>query len=231
MSGQVNVTFKIFTPIDFSGAQRLTGPGRTPPSSSQQSVLRAALRAFAAVSSKGPKVQSALALASPPPGTMSVGGTVSGAVIRRPLPDFTVTLGVTAAKGPGIALGLGGGVYFWNKSPGGEVGVYGSVSAGLITNVGAGVGDAVTYLFGPAPSVLAGDSITVSIDVGVDFLTFSGLMILSAPPVSAGWPPTISGAWKPEIIGVGFAMTAGFSVLPVDISVMPGRTWIRPLSP
>jgi hypothetical protein len=79
--------------------------------------------------------------------------------------------------------------------------------------------------------VLAGDSIAVSVDVGIDFATVSGMLILNAPPVSAGWPPTITGAWTPEVIGVGFGTSFGFSALPVDISVMPGRTWIKPLTP
>jgi hypothetical protein len=197
----------------------------------QQSLIKAALRTVAAASSKRSRVKDLVDMMSSPAGTMSVGGTVSGAVIRRPLPDFTVTAGYSSSKGPGLAVGLGGGLYYWNKPLTGEVGLYGSVSVGLITNVGIGIGDAVTYLFGPAPSVLAGDSIAVSVDVGFDFVTVSGLLILSAPPVSAGWPPTVSGAWKPEVIGVGFGTSAGFSVLPVDVSVMAGRTWIRPLPP
>jgi hypothetical protein len=49
--------------------------------------------------------------------------------------------------------------------------------------------------------------------------------------VSAGWPPTLTGPWRPEVIGIGIALTVGISVLPVDISVMPGRTWIKPITP
>jgi len=79
--------------------------------------------------------------------------------------------------------------------------------------------------------VLAGDSITVAVDVDIVMASVSGMLILSAPPVSLGWPPTLTGPWRPEVIGIGIALSVGISVLPVDISVMPGRTWIKPITP
>ena len=34
-----------------------------------------------------------------------------------------------------------------------------------------------------------------------------------------------------EVIGIGIQVTAGISALPADVSVMPGKTWIKPLTP
>lgn len=231
MPGQIRITFRNFRSLDLSDAQRARPPRRKQNAFGEETILREALRGLAAVSSgRRDRINGLLDMASAPPGSLNLAGAVPGAIIRSPIPDFTATVGFTGSVGAVVAYGGSTGIYFWNKRPGGEVGLYGSLSVGLITNIGASAGDVLTFLFGPAPSVLAGDSITVSVDVGVDVLTFSGLLILNAPPVSAGWPPTITGPWRPEIIGVGFAITAGFSALPVDISVMPGRTWTRPIT-
>ena len=230
MPGQMRVTFKNFTNLDFSTAQKVTPPGRKANFPGEETVIKGGLKGLAAVSNRGPLINGLLDAVNPPLATLTVAGSVPGAVIRSPAPDFTLTLGLTGSAGAGVAAGLGAGVYFWTKRPTGELGLYGSISLGVVGNMGASAGDQFGILFGPAPSVLAGDSITVSVDVGVDIFTFSGLMFMTAPPVTL-WPPALTGGWTPEIIGVGFALTAGVSVLPVDVSVMPGRTWIKPVTP
>ena len=232
MPGQFRVTFRNFTGLDLSGARKTPIPRYKPNHFGEETAVRTALEGAAAVSSTGGLLRSLLGAATPPVASMSVAGVVPGVRIRSPIPDFTVTDGVGASAGAGAAFGAGGGIYFWNKSPSGEVGFFGSLSIGLITNIGASVGVQITLLFGKAPDVLAGDSITVSVDVGIDIATVSGLLILNAPPGGV-WPPsrTMLAGWVPEIIGVGFGASVGLSALPVDVSVMPSRTWTRAFDP
>lgn len=154
---------------------------------------------------------------------------VSRLPIRRSA-NFTIAVGLVASAGAGVAAGMGAGIYFWNKSPRGQIGLFGSISVGVITNIGFGAGDSFAYMFDSAPAALAGDAITLEVSVEVGPVSIAGQMFLTAPPVTL-WPPTITGPWVPEIIGVGFTLTAGISVAPVHIAVMPARTWIRPLTP
>jgi hypothetical protein len=171
-------------------------------------------------------------LITPPLGSISLLGAIPGVRIRSPSPDFTVAVGVTGSAGAGVQVGGGAGIYFWNKRPSGEIGVYGSFSVGMITNAGLSIGDQIALMFGSASSVLAGDSISLGVDIDIGFGSIGGQLILSAPPVSAGWPPTIGlSGWTPEVIGIGLTLTVGISALPVSYSVMPGRTWIKPLTP
>jgi len=223
MMGQTRIAFRNFTGLDLSSARRFTVPKYKQPAMGEQTLLQGAVAAAALVSNFG-KVASATLPAAAPTHSLTTTGTVPGASIR-PFRDFT-----TASGGVVVAAGIGQGIYYWNKPTGGEIGLYGSLSLGIMGNIGVGAGIAVAWLFGPAPSVLAGDCIALSVDVGVDVLTFSGQLFLSAPPVSLGMPPSITGAWTPQIIGIGYAITAGFSVLPVSISVMPTRTWTRPVT-
>jgi hypothetical protein len=158
---------------------------------------------------------------------MSIIGTVSSLRIRRTT-DFTIAVGYVAQVAAGVSAGLGGGVYFWNKRPRGEVGFFGSISLGVITNIGFGAGDSFAYLFDAAGTVLAGDLIALEVDVEIGPVTVGGQIFMTAPPVTL-WPPAITGPWVPEIVGVGFQVTAGISVAPVAIAVTPSRTWIRPI--
>ncbi|HUL08132.1 MAG TPA: hypothetical protein VLV76_17550 [Candidatus Acidoferrum sp.] len=230
MPGQISITFRNFWGLDPARFQRTQSPGRSG-GSFQDSVLRGAIGALAGTAKRGPLLRSALGMITPPFGSISLSGMIPGVTIRSPRPDFTLTAGITAAGGAGVNFGGGAGMYFWNKSPSGEVGLYGGLSVGMITNIGASIGDQLCFLFGPAGTVLAGDSITVAVDVDIVMASVSGMLILSAPPVSLGWPPTLTGPWRPEVIGIGIALSVGISVLPVDISVMPGRTWIKPITP
>lgn len=229
MTDQIKISFKGFTALDLSSAQKAVIPRRKPNYPGEETLLKGALEGLALVApNRGPRIRGLVEMASGTPPRLTVAGGVPGASIMSTLPEWTVTLGLTGSAATGYAVGAGAGVYFWNKRPTGEIGLYGSVSVGMVTNVGASVGDQLAILFGPAPKVLAGDSITVSVDVGVEIFTFSGSLILDAPTVST-WPPKIDGTWTPKIIGIAISITAGFSALPVDISVMPGRTWIQPV--
>jgi hypothetical protein len=232
MPGQIRITFKNFTtPPDLSQARKVGIPRQKQNFFGEETALRDAIKGLATLSPRRRGTSTfddLLNVATPPTASMTLAGSVPGTIIRRPVTDFTITFGPTASAGAGTALGVSGGIYFWNKKPDGEVGLFGTMSIGILSNLGFSVGDAVTYLFGPAPTVLAGDAIAVSVDVGIDVATVSGLLILSAPPGTL-WPPALTGPWTPEIIGVGFAISVGLSALPVDVAVMPGRTWIKPI--
>ncbi len=230
MPGQIRVNFRNFWGLDPTKFQRAKPPGRSG-GSFQDTVLRGVIDNLSGAISRGPLLRSALGMITPPFGSISLSGVIPGVTIRSPRPDFTITAGVTGSAGAVLNFGAGGGVYFWNKSPSGEVGLYGGISVGVITNIGASIGDQFCLLFGPAGTVLAGDSITIAVDIDIVVASLSGMLILNAPPVSLGWPPSITGPWRPEVIGIGIALTVGISALPVDISVMPGRTWIKPITP
>ncbi|MFA5120538.1 hypothetical protein [Zavarzinia sp.] len=227
MPGQTRITFRNFTGLDLSSARRVTPRRYKAPGFGEETLVRGALSALGGVSSIGGLLSGAAAAASSPPGSLTVSGIIPGVRIRVPAPDYTMAYGVTAGAGAGVAYGAGAGIYFWRKAAGGEVGLYGSLSVGVVSNIGVGAGGNFAFLFGPAPSMLAGDCITISVEIGIDVITVAGQLILNAPPVSLGMPPAITGAWSPEVIGIGYAVTAGMSALPADISVMPGRTWTR----
>jgi len=230
MPGQITVTFRGFTDqnvlLNLPRAQKATLPRRKPPSSFEESMIRTGLEGAALVS---PRISSLLALLAPPPAIARIIGTVSRIPIRR-TSDFTIAVGFVAQAGAGVSAGLGGGVYFWNKRPRGEVGLFGSISIGVITNIGVGAGDSFAYLFDAAPTVLAGDIIALEVDVEIGPVTVGGQIFMSAPPATI-WPPALTGPWVPEILGVGFQVTAGISVSPVAIAVTPSRTWIQPIFP
>jgi hypothetical protein len=228
MPGQITVTFRGFTdPLvaaNLPRSVRTQLPNRTPPGPIEESLLRTALEGAALGSSR---IRSLLDLIAPPPAIMSIVGSVSSLRIRRTA-DFTIAVGYVAQVAAGVSAGLGGGVYYWNKRPRGEVGLFGSVSLGVITNIGFGAGDSFAYLFDAAGTVLAGDLIGLEVDVEIGPVTVGGQIFMTAPPVTI-WPPALTGPWVPEIVGVGFQVTAGISVSPVAIAVTPSRTWIRPI--
>lgn len=235
MPGQLTVTFKGFTDanvlLNLPSAKKAKLPNAKPPGSIEETLIKTALGGVSIVSpSRGSRISSLLALMSPPSAAMKVLGTVSKLPIRSPVPDFTIAVGFIASAGAGVSAGLGGGVYFWNKKPSGEVGLFGSLSIGAISNIGISAGDSFAYLFGSASSVLAGDIITLEVDVEIPPITVGGQIFLTAPPATL-FPPTLTGTWIPEIVGVGFTLTAGISVLPINIAVTPSRTWIKPLTP
>ena len=234
MSGQITVTFRGFTnqnvAANISRSVKVKVPSRSAPGPFEETLIKTGLEGVAMASARrAPTIRSLLGLMTPPRAVMSIMGMVGSIPIRRSS-DFTITAGFTASAGAVVSVGAGAGVYFWNKNPSGEVGLYGSLSAGLISNIGAGAGDAFAYLFDKAPTVLAGDIIALEVDVEIGPVTVGGQIFMTAPPVSL-WPPALTGTWTPEIVGVGFTVTAGVSVLPINIAVTPSRTWILPITP
>lgn len=256
MPGQVSVTFRGFTPglltANLGAARRFRFPDRAPPGIGEETLLRAGLEALSLVSTaRGPAIHTLLGLAAPPVSSLRLSGVVPGAFIRLPSPDFTITYGLSAGAAAIYAFSVGAGVYFWYKMPGSEVGVYGSMNIGMMSNVGASAGVPVAVLFDKAPVVLAGNLITISIDIDIPPVTVGGHLFLTAPPVTmpatgplvttspasrivpgaSVHPRFTVGAWTPEIVGIGFMIGVGVSALPVSLAVMPGRTWIRPVRP
>ena len=201
--------------------------GKGSPGTFEQQALRAVISAASPLSRVARRLSMLMA---PPSAIARVVGAMGSLPIRSPSPDFTATVGVTASAGAGVSVGGGAGIYYWNRRPSGELGFYGSVSLGVISNIGFGVGDAIAFLFGSAPSTLAGDIIALEVDVGIDILTVGGQVFITAPPVSFV-PLRIGPGWSPEIVGFGLTLTAGMSVLPVNYAITPSRTWIRPIRP
>lgn len=230
MPGQLKVNFKNFWGLSPAHFVKAKMPGASG-GGFKDALLRGAIAGVSGVARRGPLLNDSLNMISPPLGTISLTGAIPGVKIRSPSPDFTIAVGITGSAGAGASVGGGAGVYFWNKRPGGEVGIYGSLSVGAVTNAGISIGDQICLMFGPAASVLAGDCITIGVDIDVGVVGIGGQLILSAPPVTSGWPPTIGGGWTPEVIGIGMTLTVGISALPVSYSVSPGRTWIKPLTP
>lgn len=230
MPGDLRVEFRNFWGL----APSQLRPARLPGASGgdfQDALLRRAIDHVSGVARRGPLLRDSLNMINPPHGRITLSGIIPDVRIRSPHPDFTIAAGITGSAGAGVNIGGGAGVYFWNKRPTGEVGLYGSLSAGMITNFAASLGDQLCLMFGPAGTVLRGDSITIGVDIGIGIASVGGILILSAPPVTLGWPPAIGGPWMPEVIGIGMTLTAGVSALPVSYTVMPGRTWIKPLTP
>ena len=230
MPGQIKVTFKNFWGLDYTKMVKAKLPGIAT-GTVTDALLRTGVKAVAPLVQRGPLLNDSLNMITPPAGAVSILGAIPGVKIRSPSPDFTIAVGWTGAAGAGVQFGGGGGVYFWNKKPGGELGTYGSVSIGMVTNVGVSVGGQVCLMFGTAAATLAGDSITLGVEMEAGAVSIGGVLILSAPPVTLGtWPPTIGlSGWTPEVIGIGATLSAGISALPVSFSVSPGRTWIKPV--
>ncbi len=230
MPGELRINFRNFWGLAPSQLQRAPLPGVSG-GGFQDTLLRGAIDNISGAARRGPLLRDSLNMISPPLGSISISGAIPGVRIRSPHPDFTIAAGITGSAGAGVNIGGGAGIYFWNKRPSGEVGLYGSLSVGMITNIGASIGDQLCLMFGTAAGVLAGDSIAIGVDIDIAVASVGGILILSAPPVTLGWPPTIGGPWVPEVIDIGMTLTVGVSALPVSYTVMPGRTWIRPLTP
>lgn len=229
MPGQINVTFKNFTLANVTAslpsAKKGTMPVRKPPGAVEETLIKTSLQGIATALLPGhaPRITSLLGLLTPPLAAIKIFGTVPGMKIRSPSPDFTIAVGHVAW----VSAGSGGGVYFWNKRPSGEVGLFGSISLGNMANImGAVAGDSFVFLFDKAPVVLAGDIIALEVIMEIPPVTVGGQMFITAPPVSL-WPPALTGTWTPEIIGVGFQVAIGISALPVNITVTPSRAWIH----
>lgn len=185
------------------------------PSFGSETALEAVLRAYSAMGLTGaPIVRECLDFSHNPHAVTSFVGTIRKAPVR-PHRDWTIALGpsVSAAAGGGIAAS--GGLYFWNKAPTGEIGLFGSLSVVSVTNVGASIVGQATYYFGSAPVCLAGTSLVVGVDVGGKVVTGGAYLVFSTSPAA--------------LIGISFALGVGASMLPVDFTVQLSQTWIKSL--
>jgi hypothetical protein len=229
---QVSVNFGRLTDADIAaniGRSVRVAKGRSsPPGFGQQTLIRGAIEALSTVSPARAGLLPSLATMASRSASINYIAAPALSVLRGG--EFTVAEGIVASGGAGLTAGLGAGVYAWMKRPGAELGLYGSISVGAMTNIGFGAGACVSLMFGPAPAVLGGDSIALEVDIGIDVITVSGLLYLSAPTVSSVWPPVIGPGYRPQVIGIGFQVTAGMSVLPANYAVSASRTWLRPVA-
>lgn len=193
---------------------RILTPRRTPNGFGQETLLEGALRGYAALGGKGSKViDDAFDFKQKQVSIAMIGNILKAP--RRKCADWTVASGLGASAGAAAVYGASGGVYFWNKPTSGELGLYGSVSLGMMTNIGASATWQVSYLFGPAPALLAGESIIVGVELGGQVFTGGGYLIFSY-------------SWPTELIGISFALGVGASALPANITVQYSKTWIKP---
>lgn len=185
----------------------------------------------------GPMVNSINELSNAPAGRVSTSGSIPGVTMPGVATDFTVALGPGGNVGAFIQGSAGGGLYWWIRPGPDEIGLWGSVGIGVTSNLGVSAGMQVSVWYGAAPAVLAGESLGVAVDVSVGPATVTGMAFFSVPPggmfLTPGmkFPSAAPPGWKTKLIGLGFMLSAGFSVLPVDISVGPSMTWIKPLTP
>lgn len=200
-------------PLDIGRPARIS-PYR-PPTFGSETALEAVLRAYRALGLAGSSiVGECLDFSHNPAASTTFVGSIRKAPVR-PHRDWTLALGpsVSAAAGGGVAAS--GGLYFWNKSPTGQIGLFGSLSVVSVTNVGVSIVGQATYYFGSAPACLAGTSLVVGVDVGGKVITGGAYLIFSTSPAA--------------LIGISFALGAGASMLPVDFTVQLSKTWIKPL--
>ena len=185
------------------------------PTFGSETALEAALGAYCAMGMTGaPIIRECLGFSHNPGVPLTFVGSIRKAPVR-PHRDWTVALGpsVSAAAGGGGAAS--GGLYFWNKPPTGEIGLFGSLSVVSVTNVGVSLVGQGTYYFGSAPDCLAGTSLVVGVDVGGKVITGGAYLVFSTSPAA--------------LIGISFALGVGASMLPVDFTVQLFKTWIKPL--
>ncbi|GGC32652.1 hypothetical protein GCM10011371_20090 [Novosphingobium marinum] len=242
MPENFKIRFRGWTGLDFSTARKITIPQRKPPSMGEETVLGGAITALSAAGNQKGRIAQQARDRIGAGANLELLGRIPGALMPS-VRDYTFTEGLTGGGGAGVAYSLGGGIYMWRKHPGFDIGLYGSISIGLVTNIGGSGGVQIGYLFGPAPSVLAGDSIAISVTVDAGIVSIGGSLLLTAPPGGLTPTPTTggisgrvgsmlsalaaAGRYTPQVVGVAYTISAGISVLPIDISVMPGRTWTR----
>ena len=187
------------------------------PTFGSETALETVLGAYCATGMTGaPIIRECLNFSHNPGVPLTFIGSIRKAPVR-PHRDWTIALGpsISAAAGGGGAAS--GGLYFWNKPPTGEIGLFGSLSVVSVTNVGVSLVGQGTYYFGSAPDCLAGMSLVVGVDVGVPgkVITGGAYLVFSTSPAA--------------LIGISFALGVGASMLPVDFTVQLSKTWIKPI--
>jgi hypothetical protein len=193
-------------------------PSRSSVSGAKQSVLKSALEFSTMLdSSNGCFLEPIKVREKPPsvsillPTTVPVG--MVGATAATGYGD-PITLAVGASSS---VFAIGGftsefGVYGSN-SP--ELGLFASVGAGWWTNVGFGVGPAVTLIFGP-PAAFAGVAFGIGCDTRFFIGSIGGQLLFSAPPF--------------KFLGITVGFTIGPSLIPAfDVTVQVSNTRLKPL--
>ena len=203
--------------LDLSQGRRIQMPPRQAPAFGQQTLIETALMARAATRiGSGGLIRDLLDVRQAPSFRVDVVGSIRAAAPPRPTHDYTFALGPSVSGTAVATLSVGGGIYLW--VPPDEFGLFGSVGLGITTNIGFSGGGQFTMLFGPAPVMLAGDSLAVGVQFNIPGagIGLGGFLIFSM-------------AAKPELRGFSVAVSAGFSALPVDVTVQASTTLIKPL--
>lgn len=175
--------------------------------------------------------------AAPPGGCVLISGDATRVRYPPVVNDFTLAVGAVGNAGAFLQVSAGGGLYWWVRrgATRDQIGIWSSAGVGFTTNLAVGVGGQFSIWFGPAPTTLAGECFAIGVDVNITpVLTVSGSVFLSVPPggylMTPGASPVPPPGFTPALIGLGFGLGAGVSLLPADISVGPSITGLRPLT-
>jgi hypothetical protein len=96
-----------------------------------------------------------------------------------------------------------------------ELGVFASLGGGWWTNVGVGIGPAITLIFGP-PADLGGVSWGIGCDATFMAGSISGLLLFTPPPF--------------RLLGISVGLSVGPTAIPAfDVTVQVSNTWTKPL--
>ncbi len=193
-------------------------PARNSVSGTKQSVLKSAVEFSAMLnSSNGCFLEPIKVREKPPsvsillPTTVPVGMFDATAATSYGEP---ITLAVGASSSAFAIVGVTSqiGIYGSN-SP--ELGLFGSVGGGWWSNIGFGVGPALTLIFGP-PATFAGVSFGIGCDTRFFMGSIGGQLLFSAPPF--------------KFLGISVGFSIGPSVIPAfDVTIQVSNTRTMPL--
>jgi hypothetical protein len=189
-------------------------PARRTVSGAEKDVLKSAVDFSTFVSSNMGYLREPINVCEKPP-SITVMLPKIGPVGMTPRPTVTqITLAVGVAGSAFAAIGATGQVgLYGSNSP--ELGVFASLGGGWWSNVGAGIGPAITLIFGP-PADLGGVSIGIGCDVGFMAGSVSGLLLFSPPPF--------------KFLGISVGLSVGPTAIPAfDVTVQVSNTWTKPL--
>jgi hypothetical protein len=174
----------------------------------EETLLESAVKIYSELDKPYAKVLGEmLDFTKPPTGKVTTVGKPKGFLVPPPGKDITLTLGPSATAGAGVSIGISGGIFFSTASP--HVGLYGSIDYGIVTDIGAAFVGQVMILFGSSTAMLKGPpTILVGVNVaGPKVIAASGFLVYHET----------SPAWT--LVGVGFSLGVGASVLPVSVFV------------
>jgi hypothetical protein len=188
-------------------------PKRHPPSplNAKEEILEAAMRLYSETDGPGAKFFAGCLDFKEPGSSVTFVGSPKH-MTKAAGPGATVATGPSVSAGAGLLFGLSGGIFLSNTTP--PIGLYGSVDAGIVTNISAG-GVWQFTAFSAAPAVVFDGPPTLVIGVNISITTpgvispqGTGYIVVQTPP-----------SGPPRMIGAGFGFGLGAGVLPVDIYV------------